>query len=372
MEATVKAMRSALEVILGLKNQARPGTLEHREHEIAKEVLKREAEILLMPPIVQKAMEILRIRPSLTEKCLALSTLVREQSVHQAQQRAENAEKGWRVDRHSGKHFAMLFDKIGTWSAATFGPGRVAGVIDHVEKELAEIKAKPNDLEEWIDLAMLAMDGARRACGITGDGWVEALMAKFAKNQHRTWPDWRTAPKDKAIEHERKPEDPGRRVGIPTHAWQEAFGVKSAIAARAADEDAERQADIPVVKSTLPRAATEAGPYLVQIVATERDRATRAVRAWEDAMREAAGLDPSVAVEPQDIVEAIKLYTIAGINTKYIPRSQRIAKAAAIPGMSPTMIKKVCNACGNTGKELIDCEGSAGYRPCSQGCRVGD
>lgn len=342
MEATVKAMRSALEVILGLKNQARPGTLEHREHEIAKEVLKREAEILLMPPVVQKAMEILRIRPSLTEKCLALSTLVREQSVHQAQQRAENAEKGWRVDRHSGKHFAMLFDKIGTWSAATFGPGRVAGVIDHVEKELAEIKAKPNDLEEWIDLAMLAMDGARRACGITGDGWVEALMAKFAKNQHRTWPDWRTAPKDKAIEHERKPEDPGRR------------------------------ADIPVVKSTLPRAAAEAGPYLVQIVATERDRATRAVRAWEDAMREAACIDPSVAVEPQDIVEAIKFYTLTRSSGSYIPRSQRIAKAAAIPGKSPTMIPKVCNTCGNTGKELIDCEGSAGYRPCSQGCRVGD
>lgn len=275
MEATVKAMRSALEVILGLKNQARPGTLEHREHEIAKEVLKREAEILLMPPIVQKAMEILRIRPSLTEKCLALSTLVREQSVHQAQQRAENAEKGWRVDRHSGKHFAMLFDKIGTWSAATFGPGRVAGVIDHVEKELAEIKAKPNDLEEWIDLAMLAMDGARRACGITGDGWVEALMAKFAKNQRRTWPDWRTAPKDKAIEHERK---------------------------------------------------AEASPHYPHQLAEARGRA---IRAWEDAMREAAGLDPSVAVEPQDIVEAIKLYTVAGVNTKYTPRSQRVGSAAA-------------------------------------------
>lgn len=89
------------------------------------------------------------------------------------------------------------------WSERTFGPGpRTAGVIDHIQKELVEIEADPSDISEWIDVAILALDGAWRA-GYSPEQIWAALKAKQAKNEARNWPDWRTAPQDKAIEHVR-------------------------------------------------------------------------------------------------------------------------------------------------------------------------
>jgi hypothetical protein len=89
------------------------------------------------------------------------------------------------------------------FSRKTFGPGqRTKGVIDHIRKELAEIEADPTDISEWVDVVILAFDGAWRA------GWepadiVAAIVAKQAKNESRVWPDWRTADPEKAIEHDR-------------------------------------------------------------------------------------------------------------------------------------------------------------------------
>ena len=89
------------------------------------------------------------------------------------------------------------------FSENTFGPGtRTAGLCDHMRKELKEIEADPGDLMEWVDMTMLALDGAWRA-GYTPEQIAEALSAKLAKNEQRQWPDWRTADPDKAIEHVR-------------------------------------------------------------------------------------------------------------------------------------------------------------------------
>jgi hypothetical protein len=89
------------------------------------------------------------------------------------------------------------------WSARTFGPGsRTKGVVDHIRKELAEIEAAPLDLSEWIDVAILAFDGAWRA-GYNPNEIIDMLRTKQARNESRTWPDWRTAAPDKAIEHVR-------------------------------------------------------------------------------------------------------------------------------------------------------------------------
>ena len=89
------------------------------------------------------------------------------------------------------------------WSEKTFGPGeRTVGVIDHIRKELVEIEAKPTDLSEWIDVVILALDGAWRS-GHSPENIVAGLIAKQAKNESRTWPDWRTAEPGKAIEHVR-------------------------------------------------------------------------------------------------------------------------------------------------------------------------
>lgn len=90
-----------------------------------------------------------------------------------------------------------------SWSGKTFGPGpRTAGVLDHIRKECAEVEADPGDLKEWIDIAILALDGAWRA-GYSPEQIVSQLVATQDRNEARQWPDWRTQPADKAIEHVR-------------------------------------------------------------------------------------------------------------------------------------------------------------------------
>ncbi|WP_229997820.1 dATP/dGTP pyrophosphohydrolase domain-containing protein [Pseudomonas aeruginosa] len=78
----------------------------------------------------------------------------------------------------TGFSFEQHLHRQRRFSERTFGPGsRAADVIDHIRKELREIEEAPGDLAEWIDVVILALDGA-----------------------------WRTAPADKAIEHVRADE----------------------------------------------------------------------------------------------------------------------------------------------------------------------
>lgn len=91
------------------------------------------------------------------------------------------------------------------FSETTFGPGfRVHGLIDHIKKELAEIESEPFDIFEWIDVVILALDGAWRA-GYSPEDIAKALHDKQRKNESRKWPDWRTVPADKAITHVKEP-----------------------------------------------------------------------------------------------------------------------------------------------------------------------
>ncbi|WP_201786189.1 dATP/dGTP pyrophosphohydrolase domain-containing protein [Vreelandella aquamarina] len=93
------------------------------------------------------------------------------------------------------------------FSKRAFGPGdRQAGVVDHIRKELKEIEGAPHDLEEWIDVVLLALDGAWRA-GHSAEQVATGLDAKLTKNEGRDWPDWRTADRTKAIEHNRQSEE---------------------------------------------------------------------------------------------------------------------------------------------------------------------
>lgn len=97
------------------------------------------------------------------------------------------------------------------FSRATFGPGaRMAGVIDHIRKELVEVEKSGGDPEEWVDVVILAFDGLTRSLQapyLTTDevAWAacKLLIEKQNKNEGRVWPDWRTADPDKAIEHDR-------------------------------------------------------------------------------------------------------------------------------------------------------------------------
>ena len=79
-------------------------------------------------------------------------------------------------------------------------------VIDHIRKELVEVENAPHDIDEWVDVITLAIDGAWRA-GYTAHDIAGAIVAKQAKNKERIWPDWRIAEPGKAIEHVREVDD---------------------------------------------------------------------------------------------------------------------------------------------------------------------
>lgn len=93
------------------------------------------------------------------------------------------------------------------WSEKTFGPGkRTGGVIAHIRSELTEIEANPEDVVEWIDVILLAFDGAYRA-GHSPQAVVKALVEKQLKNTRRQWPDWRTKSQDEFSSHVKGIED---------------------------------------------------------------------------------------------------------------------------------------------------------------------
>lgn len=90
------------------------------------------------------------------------------------------------------------------FSRQTFGEGmRTEGICRHIEKELVEIRAKPDDLMEWIDVITLALDGAWRA-GHAPVEIEEALCRKLEINKARKWPP--PGPQDQPTEHDRSAE----------------------------------------------------------------------------------------------------------------------------------------------------------------------
>lgn len=106
----------------------------------------------------------------------------------------------------TGMNLAHYIAKQIEWSRKTFGPSkRTGGVLDHIRKELLEIEAKPEDLSEWVDVMILAFDGAWRQ-GHAPRDIVDELVRKQEKNFARTWPDWRGRSEDEAIEHDRSGE----------------------------------------------------------------------------------------------------------------------------------------------------------------------
>lgn len=97
-----------------------------------------------------------------------------------------------------------LLERQVAWSLQTFGPGYSAErIVDHLTKEIVEVAADPGSLEEWVDIARLALDGAWRA-GFTPQQIADELVRKQTVNESRVWPDWRTADPTKAMEHDRE------------------------------------------------------------------------------------------------------------------------------------------------------------------------
>lgn len=91
------------------------------------------------------------------------------------------------------------------WSDRTFGPGtRLRGVLNHIRKELAEVEEScGKDITEWVDIMVLAVDGATRS-GHKPEDLLNAYAEKMAENYAREWPDWRDFSEDEPIEHVRR------------------------------------------------------------------------------------------------------------------------------------------------------------------------
>lgn len=84
--------------------------------------------------------------------------------------------------------FIQMVAKAINWSLKTFGSGhRTKGIIKHIKSELDEIQNNPTDLEEWIDVIILAIDGAWRAGYTPQEIWI-MLNWKYQKNFGRDWP----------------------------------------------------------------------------------------------------------------------------------------------------------------------------------------
>ena len=101
------------------------------------------------------------------------------------------------------KDLQGFVERLIAFSAATFGPANnnTAGILDHIEKEIKEVRSCGGaDLSEWVDIIILAIDGAWRA-GFTAEEICIGLNVKQQINMKRKWPDWRTAAPGKAIEH---------------------------------------------------------------------------------------------------------------------------------------------------------------------------
>ncbi len=74
------------------------------------------------------------------------------------------------------------------WSLSVFGSGhRTEGILKHIESEIEEVRNSPYDVEEWVDIVILALDGAWRA-GHLPEDIIKAMQDKQTKNCNREWP----------------------------------------------------------------------------------------------------------------------------------------------------------------------------------------
>lgn len=155
--------------------------------------------------------------------------------------RAEKAEAATLREAHMAelkrKHgeMAQYLTDAREFSLRTFGPGkRTGGVTKHIEKELDEIREKPDDLTEWVDVIILACDGYWRHGG-QPETLMADMMAKLAKNKLRKWPT--PTSEDEAIEHDRTYDDPLNPDLGPEH---REYWIRKTEAAALADKGVSR------------------------------------------------------------------------------------------------------------------------------------
>lgn len=80
-----------------------------------------------------------------------------------------------------------FIERLRAWSDRTFGTDRPLQYnVDHIRSELLEIEAEPTDVMEWVDVIILALDGAGRG-GHSPERIASALLTKMLVIEGRTY-----------------------------------------------------------------------------------------------------------------------------------------------------------------------------------------
>ena len=100
-----------------------------------------------------------------------------------------------------------LIERQKKFSKNAFGPGKCLDrIVDHIKEELSEVETSEGDLVEWVDVILLAIDGAWRA-GYNSGEIEEMLFRKLKINEQREWPDPKSCDSNRAINHIEKSAD---------------------------------------------------------------------------------------------------------------------------------------------------------------------
>ena len=75
------------------------------------------------------------------------------------------------------------------WIDRQFPDVTQEAIIKHIKKELSEIEEDLNDVEEWVDVIILAIHGALKIEGVTPEVLALELISKQRKNFQRKWPE---------------------------------------------------------------------------------------------------------------------------------------------------------------------------------------
>lgn len=122
-----------------------------------------------------------------------------------------------------------LMESHAKWSQETFGSDDERdcfGPLEHLKKEIEEVKQNPADITEWADMFLLYLDGLRRA----GIGFPMMLEVARRKHEHNKTRKWNKAENGKPSEHVRE-DDAGLQgeyaIRLDIGKRDKALGVKN-------------------------------------------------------------------------------------------------------------------------------------------------
>jgi hypothetical protein len=82
---------------------------------------------------------------------------------------------------------AAFMERHKAWIERTFPRNATTeGITRHIEKECAEVREKPDDLDEWIDILILGIHGYWRNGG-TAEDLLPRLNRKLTRNESRRY-----------------------------------------------------------------------------------------------------------------------------------------------------------------------------------------